>query len=650
MTSSSSSNAHIPSVLDRVQRCLSIGRHLTLVSWICSCATMLSGISLVAIYSNATMQFNNSPTFIVGNNEDNSTHTDTAGGGGAAATILFQWQLLGVRLFSMGMCIGCCLFGLITVVSASYILHILDMHLKQVSLFTNDTHATKRTVADGDSTSTSSKQQRASNRILAVMIKLRRLRTLVILCLGFSLSLGVILFVLPGVIEYLFPACIINAAILLPLYLSIDSGVPSRPASTSSSLSVSDTNKANHIRRVSSAKQQQQSGSGFRNARSISTDDDNMGKTTVKNQQHSAIIAHSSSSSPRLQPHISSGVLRSGSNNNSQSLSLTRSIDTFLVPVHTAPYRCGPCFLTGPWAFTLYGDSSGSDTGGDMDSRDSTIHSNNRHPSRTRSFELSHSLESGSTILSTGTLPVQSPSLLDLTSPSSISYGTIQPDPSASFSSSSSSTTHSSTRSQSAGVIPDTTSLSANHELLSTTRVSNEHTIASLTRPEKKKTVTGSDAHVASVSTKKGHSSVLQSSVVAEGYTNESTTPNQDECSPDHHHRHIRPLSTMHGRVVVEPMSTMRGRIHAAPLSIVHGRTPIQPMSVFSRRDSFPQQMVSAPSLSSNIGVGEASSSLFASATNENPNHNRVVCFYYHSMINLYIIIIRLIVVGNLYQ
>jgi len=201
-----------------------------LTVWITSCAAMTTGLALTA---NAALRLS----------------TELAGSSSSsAAETMFDRQLLGVRIFGIGMGLGCGLFAVVTVASASFIVHILQQHLSHVSSVSTTVAAS---VPGGDSTSstgssnsssgTDSEQQQQQQRlrhndkhyeksirqIHAVILKLRRLRMLVGICLFASLCLSAVLVVIPGSIEYVFPIAIINAALLLPGYMSIDSGVPS---------------------------------------------------------------------------------------------------------------------------------------------------------------------------------------------------------------------------------------------------------------------------------------------------------------------------------------------------------------------------------------------------------------------------------------
>lgn len=322
------------------QRCFNIGRVVTVVTFLIVCALVTSGIVLLVtapamlpvlspmVTTDTTTHDNNttSPSSTPPTTMDTTTAITT----NTMYKPFLRQQIVGVQLFGAGITVACVVFASVMAISSTFVIRIIKDHLSISSTFrglsSSSTTTTTTTAAiagvaaashtdsAGGTTNSNSnnnkigskKQQHpsavavstASDAFAVVILKLSRLRLLVVACLFGSLTIGAVMMIVPGSIEYIFPISVINGSLLLSVYIAIDSGI----ATTS---------------------YQKQ--------------------TTLRKQHHHPKYA----SSLTLDSAQTNLPLSSNDNNH--------TTDDILEDNTT--YRCGPCWLDGEGLLTFYGST-----------------------------------------------------------------------------------------------------------------------------------------------------------------------------------------------------------------------------------------------------------------------------------------------------
>lgn len=192
------------------QRCFMYGRAITLVALLMVASLVICGIVLKLV----------SPTSMI------------------------ERQITGVRLFGAGIAVACVVFTTSTVVSSSYVIKVIQDHMASLVAMHNNMEHTTDIEANVASTTSNNPTMRPkstdvvvamphssefkhSTTFLLVIQKLKRLRMLVTVCLIGSFTIGAIMVVLPGTIEYIFPVSVANGSVLVCIYIALDSGIPS---------------------------------------------------------------------------------------------------------------------------------------------------------------------------------------------------------------------------------------------------------------------------------------------------------------------------------------------------------------------------------------------------------------------------------------
>lgn len=220
-----------------IQRCFMWGRSVTIITFLAVCACVCAGIGVLVTSDRQNI----------------------------------DRQRDGVRLFGVGITLACIVFASVTFGASTFVIGIIESHIahtmfhrrtgglskttssrRVVTLHTpaqsgtsssddiNNTHnnkfstgsessmagpSTRPSFSSGPSLSTNST---TSDAFQTVIMKLRRLRMLVVGCLAGSLAIGAVMISVPAAIEYIFPVSVTNGAILVSVYIAIDSGIPSR--------------------------------------------------------------------------------------------------------------------------------------------------------------------------------------------------------------------------------------------------------------------------------------------------------------------------------------------------------------------------------------------------------------------------------------
>lgn len=208
-------SAYKSGIVESAHKCFSYGRSITLSTFLFVCALVSSGIIVL----------------------------------GSSETTDLWSQSTGVRLFGAGIAVACVVFSLVTFSASTYVINVIQEHLNTVIC-----RPEKRPSEDGRVP-----DNKSVNAFTVVISKLRKLRLLVVLCLFGSLLVGAAMLILPGSIEYIFPISAINGALLLSVYIAIDSGVASQriksqKGASSSTLQTDRSSRSGVVRKTSSAK------------------------------------------------------------------------------------------------------------------------------------------------------------------------------------------------------------------------------------------------------------------------------------------------------------------------------------------------------------------------------------------------------------
>jgi len=288
------------------QRCFNIGRVITVVTFLIVCALVTSGIVLLVTAPSAL------PLSAVTNNSSDIINTTTTGAISSTLTAdttnmmyrpFLHQQIVGVQLFGAGITVACVVFASVMAVSSTFVIRIIRNHLslsstlRVASVANNnngggDTNTTKNVAVKKHPSAIA--VSTAADAFAIVILKLSRLRLLVVACLFGSLTIGAVMMIVPGSIEYIFPISVTNGSLLLSIYIAIDSGI--------------------------------------------------------------ATTSYQKRSRKRQQKYISASSRSTSNPAKTDSTQINHIIDNDDINAET-DYRCGPCWLDGEGLLTFYGST-----------------------------------------------------------------------------------------------------------------------------------------------------------------------------------------------------------------------------------------------------------------------------------------------------